>query len=54
MIRPFTIEAYVAWKQPHILKLIWLMWQPVEDDREFRRLDRLMRQPPRPGRGPGI
>jgi len=48
MIQPFTIEAYVAWKQPHILKLIWLMWQPVEDDREFRRLDRLMRQKPWP------
>lgn len=48
MIQPFTIEAYVAWKQPHILKLIWLMWQPVEDDREFRRLDKLMRQKPWP------
>jgi hypothetical protein len=45
---PFTIESYVAWKQPDILRLIWLLWQPVEDDPEFRRLDKLMRQKPWP------
>ena len=45
---PFTIETYVSWKQPHILKLIWQLWPPVEDDPEFRRLDRLMRQKPWP------
>lgn len=47
---PFTIETYVSWKQPHILSLLWQLWPPVEDDPEFRKLDRLMRQPPRPGR----
>ena len=45
---PFTVESYVAWKQPHILRLIWLLWQPVEADRECRKLDRLMRQKPWP------
>jgi len=48
MIQPWTIESYVSWKQPHILRLIWLLWQPVEDDPEFRRLDRIMRQKPWP------
>jgi hypothetical protein len=46
---PFTIESYVAWKQPDMIKLLWQLWPPVEDDPEFRRLDKLMRQKPRPG-----
>lgn len=48
-----TVEAYIEWKQPWIMELIWLMWDMDEDELspEQKMLDRLMRQAPRPGRG---
>jgi len=53
---PFTIESYVAWKQPDILKLIWLLWPPVEEEftPEQKKLDKLMRQPPKLGRASAL
>lgn len=56
MIQPFTIEAYIAWKQPWILEQIWRIWPSVEEELtpEQKMLDRLMRERPWPNRPEGV
>jgi hypothetical protein len=49
------VEEYIAWKQPRVLELIWTIWPPIEEELtpEQKRLEKLMKQRPRPGLGGG-
>ncbi len=50
-MKAWTIESYIAWKQPAIFGLLRSLWRPAFADEELtpeqQYLDKLMRQRPR-------
>ena len=43
-----TVEAYLQWRQPIEMRLLWILWEPEEEllTAEQKKIDRLMRVKP--------